>query len=285
MIKILNGIHETVDYDAFRGLKLYHNVEAEDYPPHWHNALEIIMPFENSYTVEIDHTAHTLTEGDIFIVPAGVLHTLRAPSSGSRMILLFDYGLLCNVQGLDSLLHSLHPFALISVSAYPELNEKLRKILSEVEEEYQKKPPFTEAYIYSLIIQFFALLGRTSFSAENRFPGITVHKQHEYVEKFMEVCNYISEHCTENITLDDLADLSGFSRFHFSRLFKQFAGMSCYDYLIQKRITHAEQLLIQPDVSITEAALQSGFGSISSFNRIFKNKKGCTPSEYRKLGQ
>ena len=34
MIKILNGIHETVDYDAFRGLKLYHNVEAEDYPPH-----------------------------------------------------------------------------------------------------------------------------------------------------------------------------------------------------------------------------------------------------------
>lgn len=285
MIKILNGIHETVDYDAFRGLKLYHNVEAEDYPPHWHNALEIIMPFENSYTVEIDHTAHTLKEGDIFIVPAGVLHTLRAPSSGSRMILLFDYGLLCNVQGLDSLLHSLHPFALISASAYPALNEKLRKILLEVEEEYQKKPPFTEAYIYSLIIQFFALLGRTSFSAENRFPGITVHKQHEYVEKFMEVCNYISEHCTENITLDDLADLSGFSRFHFSRLFKQFAGMSCYDYLIQKRITHAEQLLIQPDVSITEAALQSGFGSISSFNRIFKNKKGCTPSEYRKLGQ
>ena len=285
MIKILNGIHETVDYDAFRGLKLYHNVEAEDYPPHWHNALEIIMPFENSYTVEIDHTAHTLKEGDIFIVPAGVLHTLRAPSSGSRMILLFDYGLLCNVQGLDSLLHSLHPFALISVSAYPALNDKLRKILSEGEEEYQKKPPFTEAYIYSLIIQFFALLGRTSFSAENRFPGITVHKQHEYVEKFMEVCNYISEHCTENITLDDLADLSGFSRFHFSRLFKQFAGMSCYDYLIQKRITHAEQLLIQPDVSITEAALQSGFGSISSFNRIFKNKKGCTPSEYRKLGQ
>lgn len=285
MIQILNGVRETVDYDSYRGLKLYHNVETEDYPLHWHTALEIIMPYTNTYTIEIDKTPHVLQEGDIFIVPAGILHKLMAPPSGERLILLFDYGLLCNVQGMDTLLHSLHPYAFISVSAYPQLNEKLRHILNEVTDEHENKPPFTEAYIYSLMIQFFTLLGRTSFTEKNRFPGITVHKQHEYVEKFMEVCNYITEHCTENLTLDDLASLSGFSRFHFSRLFKQFTGMSSYDYLTQKRITLAEQLLIQPGISITDAALQSGFGSISAFNRIFKDKKGCTPSEYRKLGQ
>ena len=51
MIEILNGIRETVAYDSFRGMKLYHNDEAEDYPLHWHTAMEIIMPVRNEYTV------------------------------------------------------------------------------------------------------------------------------------------------------------------------------------------------------------------------------------------
>ena len=99
------------------------------------------------------------------------------------------------------------------------------------------------------------------------------------------VCNYITEHCTENINVDDLSDLAGFSKFHFARLFKQFAGMSCYEYLTQKRVAHAEQLLIQPDISITEVAMLSGFNSLSTFNRIFKAQKNCTPSEYKSLNK
>lgn len=126
-------------------------------------------------------------------------------------------------------------------------------------------------------------LGRTNFSANTKFPGITNHKQHEYVEKFMMVCNYITDHCTENITVEELADLAGFSKFHFARLFKQFSNMSCYEYLTQKRIAHAERLLIEPGLSITEVAMRSGFNSLSTFNRIFKSAKNCTPSEYKNL--
>ena len=101
----------------------------------------------------------------------------------------------------------------------------------------------------------------------------------------MKVCNYISDHCTENISIDRLASLAGFSKFHFARLFKQFSGMSCYEYLTQQRIAHAERLLIQPNLSITEVAMHSGFNSLSTFNRIFKSAKNCTPSEYKRLNQ
>lgn len=283
MIEILNGIRETVAYDSFRGMKLYHNDEAEDYPLHWHTAMEIIMPVRNEYTVLIDGIPHVFQEGDILITPPGTLHELHAPASGERLIMLFDYGLVCNVKGMDSLIHSLHPYALISREEYPELNEKLRYYLSEISKEYDNKMPFTEACIYSLMIRFFVAFGRTSFNVSTKFPGITTGKQHEYVEKFMNVCNYITDHCTENICIDDLAKLAGFSKFHFARLFKQFSGMSCYDYLIQKRIAHAETLLIQPDLSITEVAMRSGFGSLSTFNRVFKAVKNCTPSEYKNL--
>ena len=69
MIKILNGIHETVAYDSLSGLKLYHNHETENYPVHWHTAVEIILPMRGEYTVIIDGAPHTFYEGDIWITP------------------------------------------------------------------------------------------------------------------------------------------------------------------------------------------------------------------------
>ena len=181
------------------------------------------------------------------------------------------------------MLHTLLPYTLITREEYPELNKKLQFYLNEVVREYDHPMPFTEACVYSLMIRFFVTLGRTNFNANTKFPGITNHKQHEYVEKFMMVCNYITDHCTENITVEELADLAGFSKFHFARLFKQFSNMSCYEYLTQKRIAHAERLLIEPGLSITEVAMRSGFNSLSTFNRIFKSAKNCTPSEYKNL--
>lgn len=285
MIKILNGIHETVAYDAMDGLNLYHNCDAEDFPVHWHTALEIIMPVKGEYTVVIDDISHTFYEGDIWITPPGTLHKLIAPSTGERLIMLFDYGLICNVKAMDSLLPALHPYTLITKDEYPDLNRQLQSYLDEIIREYDHPMPFSEASIYSLMIRFFATLGRTSFNANAKFPGITRHKQHEYIEKFMTVCNYITDHCTENITVEQLADLAGFSKFHFVRLFKQFTNMSCYQYLTQKRIAYAERLLIEPDLSITEVAMRSGFNSLSTFNRIFKATKNCTPSEYKNLNR
>lgn len=287
MIEILNGTHETVNYDSYHGIRLYHNTKFEDYPLHWHTALEIIMPIKNKYTVIIDDEPHTFGEGDIWIIPPGTLHELIYPreGTGERLIMLFDYSLICNVKGMDSLIHSIHPYGLIRREEYPELNEQLRGYLNEISKEYDNKKPFTEACIYALMINFFTALGRANFNADVKFSGITLKKQHMYIEKFMDVCNYITEHCTENITVEELADLAGFSKFHFSRLFKQFSGVSCCEYLTQKRIAHAETLLIQPDISITEVAMRSGFGSLSTFNRIFKTAKNCTPSEYKSLNR
>jgi AraC-like DNA-binding protein len=99
----------------------------------------------------------------------------------------------------------------------------------------------------------------------------------------MNICDYISDHCTEPLTLDMAADLSGFSKYHFTRLFKQFTNVSFYKYLNLKRIAKAEQLLINPDLSITDVALSSGFSSLSAFIRMFKIIKGCTPSEFRSI--
>lgn len=283
MIEILNGLVETVSYNGMNGVRVYHNDECEDYPIHWHTAMELIMPIKSIYTVEIGNRKIELQDGDIIILPPGELHSLYAPNQGERLIMLIDYSLLCSLKGMDALLHTFAPYKIIARESEPDLEIKLKSYLLEIESEYFGNASYREARIYSILISFFVFLGRDSRNTEQRFGNITSNKQHEYVEKFIKVCNYINDHCVEDITVEQLADIAGFSRFHFARLFKQFTNVSYYDYLTQKRIEHAEKLLITPDISITEVAMQSGFNSLSTFNRVFKNFKNCTPSEYKGL--
>ena len=83
--------------------------------------------------------------------------------------------------------------------------------------------------------------------------------------------------------MEEAANIACFSKFYFTRLFKQYTNQTFYDYLSTKRIKAAEQMLIIPNLPITEISLKAGFSSLSSFNRTFKRLKGCSPSEYRSL--
>ena len=134
MIRQLDGIHETVCYDTIDGIQIYHNVQTSDYSIHWHTAMEIIMPLENYYKIAMDDQQFTIWPGDIFIIPPGTLHELQAPETGSRMILLFEYAKICYVQGMDSLLHLLHPYTMIQQAAVESLSKPLLML--------QKKPIF-----------------------------------------------------------------------------------------------------------------------------------------------
>ena len=60
-------------------------------------------------------------------------------------------------------------------------------------------------------------------------------------------------------------------------------GISCYQYITKRRVLMAQELLGDTDLSVMDIALQSGFFSLSTFNRVFKDINNCSPTEYRKL--
>lgn len=281
MIEILHGTHETVNFSYGSDFQLYDNTDNEEYPIHWHSELEIIMPLQNIYTVIINEKTYTLREGDILIIGSGVLHHLLQ-QEGERIIFQPAFSLLHNISELESILSLLSPVTLITPEKDPDIHGQIRDLILEMKEEYFEQPPLTEAAIYYRLIQMFVLIGRKYNDTLEKFE-MTGRKKKEYTEKFIHVCNYINDHCTEDLTLEEAADLAGFSKYHFTRLFKTFTGMTFYKYLNQKRIAHAEKLLIDPEVSITEAALHSGFNSLSTFIRMFKLIKGCTPTEFRSM--
>ena len=281
MIENLNGTHETVNYRENTNLRIYDNVQYEDYPTHWHSPIEIIMPIRNTYRLEYSDIPVTLREGDIIILCPGVLHHLY-PAEGQRYIIQAEINPALNLREIDSILTIIQPALLITPERFPDSYEQIRSIVNQIMKEYKEGIPFFEASIYSMLARLLVLIGRGHADAAQRFVTDDI-RQRKYVEKFMTVCSYIDEHCTENLTLDDIAHYSGFSKYHFTRLFRQFTGSTFYRYLNQKRIVKAERTLADPSLSVTDVAMASGFSSMSAFIRMFKIMKGCTPSEFRRM--
>lgn len=283
MIKLLDGIFEQIDYEKNSSILLYLNREYEDYPIHWHTAMEIIMPIEEHYKVVLNKVTYNLNTGDILMIPPGELHELYAPKIGSRIILQFDFSIIGNLKGFSSIYPILlQPYLLTSNNSTDIYNE-LALLLISIKDEYITNNPLSEASIYSKIIQFFVLTARKYMNTSNLFPDLKISKQKEYIDKFNLIFDYINDNLSEDITLDKIAYIAGFSKFHFSRIFKQFTNLSFYDYLSQQRIKKAENLLLNPKLTITEVAMQSGFTSISTFNRVFKTAKECTPTQFKNL--
>jgi AraC-like DNA-binding protein len=286
MLAALDGTRETVMHsDDMSVVQLYINREVEDYPMHWHTDVEIIMPVENIYTVVVDKKTYVLNVGDIIILPSGEIHELYAPPSGRRLIVLFDNSIFNSIRGIDSISSGFYPCVLIPASDDNPYYKQLSSLLEQIADEYLHRSPLSEALIQALFMHFFVYVGRNCIKGDRSENITKKQKWHLYIDKFLGVRKYINEHCTENLTLDELALYAGFSKYHFSRLFYDFTGATFYDYLMKRRIINAEALLCDPNLSILEIAMQSGFNSLATFNRNFRSIKKCTPSEYRSMYQ
>ena len=99
--------------------------------------------------------------------------------------------------------------------------------------------------------------------------------------RVLKVKNFISKNYMDDIRLATLADIAGMSPSAFSRFFKLHTGRNLSDYIIEMRLGYASRMLVDTAKSIAEISFQSGFNNLSNFNRIFKKRKGCSPSEFR----
>ncbi len=96
------------------------------------------------------------------------------------------------------------------------------------------------------------------------------------------VVKYIDKHFTDRLTLDFLANFASISKYHFSRIFKEYTGCSPVEYIISLRISHAKAMLIDSSLTIKQIAFSTGFTDLNNFTKQFKKLEHITPSAYRK---
>lgn len=99
--------------------------------------------------------------------------------------------------------------------------------------------------------------------------------------RILKVKNFISKNYMDELRLPELASLVGMSSSAFSRFFKLHTGRNISEYIIDLRLGYAARMLVDTAKSISEIGFDCGFNNLSNFNRIFKKKKGCSPSEFR----
>ena len=92
---------------------------------------------------------------------------------------------------------------------------------------------------------------------------------------------FIQEHQSEDISLGQVAKAVNTSTFYFCKMFKKMTGINFTDYLSRVRIEKSKNLLLNPNLRVSEIAFEVGFQSLTHFNRVFKKVLGQTPTNYR----
>lgn len=128
--------------------------------------------------------------------------------------------------------------------------------------------------------QFLAVHLLKNYSAapahiQENLHGLSPRQLHRITE-------FIHAHLSDDLALTTLAEMVGFSPYHFARLFRQTTGQSPHQFVLRTRLEHAHQLLKNSALPLAEIALVCGFASQSHLTRMFKQRYGLTPAAYRR---
>lgn len=228
---------------------------------HWHMEHELIACREGSAQVMLDDTMFNIIQQQCIFCHSGRVHYISASPDSVLLVCLFDEKMYDPITS---------PFALEN-PVFEDRYGILPK-LSEIRHELQNQPIFfecrTEAMIGEILVDVFR--GEPLRKAQWQFSDV--------ITRYKQLLNHIDLEY-EHITYQNAVQFMNMSDAYFSRYFKRQAGMTFSQYLNVVRIEKAVQLLDSaPTMKITDVMLRCGFNTIRSFNRVFREVTGFTPT-------
>lgn len=277
---ILEGLREREIFAGNVPFRIAINTEENyAYPSHWHNAVELIYAQKDICSVNVNNVEYVLNERDILIAAPGDIHNFHVHNSrGIRYFIQFDITKLFGFNETTSYKAFQYHTELVTSKDNAHVHQVLENQLIKMIDEYNNSGFASDLFFNARFLDITVILSRSLF----KNPGISKNssKPHE-LSKLDKAFRYIEDNFHSQISLADVSKAAGFSECHFSRVFKKATEKNFHSYLNEYRIKKSEQLLFE-GAAIADAAFCSGFNSIVTFNRIFKQTKGCSPSEYIK---
>lgn len=273
--RIMQGEQEYITYKSQSSIRIWPSEEAFRYERHFHSAVEIILTLRGEVTIEMPTQTIRVGENQILVIPSDSPHSLAMGEDSKRLLFLFEPVMVMNMRDISYM---------TSVWSQPiylnedsELRSRITALLLKVNEIYEAHEPMWNTMCYSYLLQVYAILGQYYLKRVTK-PANGSRIDPEIMNSAMA---YIRQNYMDVLTLDDVANFVGFSRHYFSRTFKQFTGIAFSSFLTATRLDAAEDKLVFSDLPIQDIAFQCGFSSIATFNRVFKEYRKCTPSQYR----
>lgn len=260
-----------------------------DVPWHWHDELEAAVITEGSCTVAAGGEKFVLHAGEGFFINSGILHGAWDPSAtGCRFHSLVFHTRLVG-GSLDSVFHQSyiqplldHP-ALEMIPLSPAVSWQ-KSALAAIEEAWQacvREPDGYEFRVRTALSELILLLQR-HLPISRQKSGEKALRDAERI-KAMLAC--IHAHYGGALTTKHIASAALVSESECLRCFRSTIGTTPIQYLKQYRLQQASKLLLESREKIADIASACGFQDMSYFTKSFREHKGCTPSEYRKMNK
>lgn len=269
-------------------LRMYHSTAEpglRPYREHHHTECEISAIMEGSCEWQVRRRPLQCRKGDVLLFGSDEEHYITSIASDAPLKILnlqFEPRFiwspgndLYDARYLGIFLNHDQTF---SNRLEGEAAREIFSLLLQIQQECRRELPEYRLIVKAKLLLLLGLLGR-HFAHLLEAPSAPSAL---YLHQLEKALNYIDANLTRELTLDGIAQAAGMSRSHFSAVFKSMNGVTAWDYITNKRIELALHLLRQGKLSITQTALECGFGTTANFNRSFKKVTHCTPSEYRK---
>jgi len=236
-----------------------------DYPAHLHNALELVYLRRGSCRIQCDGRWYLLQPGQLFVAFPNRLHCYEDSRNVDSILWIIPVQPFLG--SYQSILESTLP-----QSPVIDVQGSLPQLLDmALEDRNQATPQVMGGYIQLIVGKVLAQLSLQPAQTGN-------------ADALQSVLLYLNDHYREPLTRQEIAEAVGYNVSYISHIFSDTLHTTLTDYLTGLRLAEATQLLQSTRIPVSRIALELGFGSIRSFNRIFSQKMGQSPTEFRKQG-
>ena len=248
--------------------------------PHWHSEVEMLYVMSGSAVQQVNDRIFSVRAGDIVLIGRNQLHSTYSHQGEACeiMAVMFDKAALLGEADPDG--PDVFENAMVfenPIQTEDETGRLLRACLTGIYDELTAHRPGCRYAVTARLHDMAALLIRSGLYHSEPAKSGALRFSRSMLENTFRL---IDESYDQQIGIREAAAASNLSDSHFCRLFKATTGMTFKTYLTSYRVGKAE-VMLQNRKSVTEAAMECGFGSVSSLIRNYKRFKNCTPSASR----
>lgn len=239
---------------------------------HWHRSVEIFAVKDGSLNFFLNEKKYHLQAGDFVLVNSNEVHSIYAPDPNETIVLQIPLGSFAGYYTEEQFIWFSHSEKSDDERVYSLLNEM-----------YERNTECRMGYELQVLSCFYQL----EYLLVTRYRKLEVHeellKNTKQLKRLGVITGYLKEHYTEDISLEKLAGIFGYSPSYLSRMFQKYAKINYKDYLQSVRFEHAVKELEETEHQIGDIALNHGFPNSKAFSNLMRKKYGYLPNEYRKM--
>lgn len=284
----INLLQEHIDFSGQSTLRIkWGDIPFFGYPWHYHSEREIVYLLESTGTRFVADHIENFGPGDLVMLAGNVPHYWHSDEKylkgdpdlfARRLVVQFPNDFMetqINTYSELAAIKSLFKISKKGIRFLPPESEKIGRMLLKL----PQLKGFKQLNLFLKILQLMAVNTNYKLLASDAYK---TDENAVTDQRLQKVTRYMIRNFQNHISLNKMAEVAGMQRTAFCRFFKEKTGRPLITYLNELRIGFACKLLIKGNMQILRICYETGFNSLSSFNRTFKKITGLNPKQYQK---